>query len=208
MTPSMKKIFLFTFLMIASFAVSAQTEQTLFNRAKVVGGFGGPIFTYSKIGNEWSYGAGGGGGIVFRNVFVGGFGQGELTNFNGLNVEDYQLALGYGGLWLGLTTPTSKAIHFYGSAKIAGGGVDVSPRFFDPGNFESLDEAILVLIPEAGFELNLTHWFRLGASVGYRYVDGFEGTSQISKKDLNQPIYNLTLRFGWFGHKVSEGERR
>ena len=37
-----------------------------------------------------------------------------------------------------------------------------------------------------------------GGTVGYRFVDGFDGWNNYGKKDLNAPVYALTLRFGWF----------
>ena len=99
---------------------------------------------------------------------------------------------------MGYTIPSHKLLHLYTSVKVAGGGVGVT-NFQDDWEFEDdFNDATFVVIPEAGLELNVARWFRLGGTVGYRFVDGFEGWNNYGKKDLNAPVYALTLRFGWF----------
>lgn len=191
------KLILFA-LLLSSTALFAQEEtQTLFKNSKVRGGFGGPIFSWSNTNNKTGYGAGGGGGVVLDRFFVGLFGMGET--FDRISVGgNKQLALGYGGLWMGYTIPSHKLLHLYTSVKIAGGGVAVT-NFEDDWEFEEdFTDATFVVVPEAGLELNVARWFRLGGTVGYRFVDGFDGWNNYGKKDLNAPVYALTLRFGWF----------
>jgi hypothetical protein len=186
--------------------LGAQTEeQTLFKKATAVGGFGGPTFSYGKIAGRHGYGAGGGGGVVLDNFFLGAHGQSEMFDIQGLNPNFGTLALGYGGLWLGYTAPTRKAVHLFGSLKVGGGAVGYSSgRWwddFDDTEFDDFDDVIFVLTPEAGVELNLFHWFRLAGTVGYRFVDGYRGVPGLRQQDLNAPVWGLTMRFGWFGHR-------
>ena len=190
------KLFLFALILSSSSLFAQQETQTLFKNSKVSGGFGGPIFSWSKTNNKTGFGAGGGGGVVLDRFFVGLFGMGET--FDRLSIGNEQLALGYGGLWMGYTVPSHKLLHLYTSVKIAGGGVTVTD-FQDDWEFEdNFTDATLVVVPEAGLELNVARWFRLGGTVGYRFVDGFEGWNNYKKNDLNAPVYALTLRFGWF----------
>jgi len=178
-------------------APEQKPEQTLFNHARIRGGFGGPMFSWSQVNNQTGYGAGGGGGVVIDQFFVGLFGMGET--FDTPVVGENQLVLGYGGLWMGYSFPTHKMIHLYTSLKLAGGGATVT-NFEDDWNYdEDLHDITFVAIPEAGVELNVTRWMRIGGTVGYRFVQGFDGWGSYGKNDLNALTYGLTFRFGWFG---------
>ncbi|MBL7826560.1 MAG: hypothetical protein JNJ57_08020 [Saprospiraceae bacterium] len=174
-------------------------QETLFNHARLRGGFGGPIFAWSHNNNKTGYGAGGGGGLVFDRFFIGAFGMAETFDNPLANKE--HLVLGYGGLWLGYTIPSNKLLHLYTSLKIGGGGAAVTRFDEDDWDFEDqpLRDITFVAVPEAGLELNIARWMRLSGSVGYRFVGGFEGWQEYGKRDLNAPVYQLTLRFGWFG---------
>lgn len=199
------KPFILAFLLSSS-ALFAQTQeqnqerpqqQTLFKDAHLRGGFGGPIFSWSNTNNSTGYGAGGGGGLVFDRFFIGLFGMGET--FDNPLVGDKHLAIGYGGLWMGYSVPAHKVAHLYTSLKIAGGSVGIA-RYYDDWDFEDQwTDVTFVAIPEAGVELNIARWMRLSGSVGYRFVDGFDGWGNYGKKDLNAPVFNLTMRFGFFG---------
>jgi len=173
-------------------------EQTLFRNARLTGGFGGPIVSFSAAKGSNGIGNGGGGGLVFNHLFLGAFGMGEFLDSpkNG----NQSPALGYGGLWIGYTFPTNKLMHLYTSVKLAGGAVGTA-SYRNRWNWEvneDLDDLVFVGIPEAGLELNVTRWFRIGGSVGYRFVNGFAGWESFDKNDLNMPVYALTFRFGWF----------
>ncbi|MEI6411802.1 MAG: hypothetical protein WCR52_20590, partial [Bacteroidota bacterium] len=113
-------------------------------------------------------------------------------------IGEKQLTLGYGGLWIGYTYPSNKLLHLYTSVKIGGGSVAVTD-FKD--NFEAKDNwlnATFVAVPEAGLELNVARWMRIGGTIGYRFVNGFDGWGSYGKQDLNALTYGFTLRFGWF----------
>lgn len=196
---SMRTTLLVLCLSLTTLSLFAQQqEQTLFHNSRLRGGFGGPLFTYG-LTDQYGYGAGGGGGLVFDRAFVGLFGMGEV--FDTPQVGQNQLALGYGGLWLGYVFPSHKLLHFYTSARIGGGTVGVTD-LDDHWDFDRhWNDAVLVMTPEAGLELNLTRWFRLSGSVGYRWVNGFEGSNLVSQSDLNAPYVAFTMRFGWFSKK-------
>lgn len=189
---------LFLLACLFSAALTAQETQTLFNNARVTGGFGGPIFSLGRAGGQTGYGAGGGGGVVFNQFYAGLFGMGET--FGPFDFDREHLALGYGGLWLGYTTPAHKIVHLYTSVKIAGGAAGLTD-FDDDWDFDTEwpQDVVFVAVPEAGLELNVARWFRLSGSVGYRFVEGFEGRGTFSANDLNAPMFALTFRFGWFG---------
>lgn len=193
----MKNLFFAVVLACLTLAVNAQHE-TLFNKARVVGGFGAPIVEMG-LGNDRTTAVGGGGAIVIDNFFIGGYGIGSI-DFNAL-IEDEnleQIDLGHGGFWLGYTYRPYKVLHLYTSARIGWGGVgiDVSGN----SNFPRDVDNVFVMTPELGLELNVAKWFRVAGTVGYRYVEGVNEKLGYYQKDaFNGALANLTFRFGWFG---------
>ncbi len=177
-------------------ALTAQHE-TLFNNARVVGGFGGPIVEMG-LGNDMTTSVGGGGGVVIDNFFIGGYGLGSI-DFEQL-VEDDQIdeiELGHGGFWLGYTLSPHRIIHLYTSARLGWGalGIDVSGNSIFPDDSDN----VFVVTPEIGLELNVTKWFRVAGTVGYRHLDGVNESRGYDSDDFNGALANLTFRFGWFG---------
>lgn len=208
-------LLLWGFLM-ASFQVAAQpqttepaptnskTEQTLFSRSKLTGGWGAVEFSGSKVGGYTGYGAGGSLGMVFNNLSLGFYGTGDVYDGFKRESKNYAFTLGHGGLFLGYAYPTKRALHLMGSVKVGAGAVGLARRYkdweleFDEDDFK---DAVFVVVPEVGLELNLTHWMRMTATAGYRFVDGFEGITELNKTDLNAPVFGLNFKFGWFGHR-------
>ena len=192
----MKKLILLVFCSFLGLSVFAQHE-TLFNRARVVGAFGAPIVEFG-LNDQINTSVGGGGGIVIDNFFLGGYGLGSI-DFEALieNDDIEQLEIGHGGFWLGYAYRPDKLIHLYSSARIGWGAVNVQ---LNDNNvrFSDLDK-IFVVTPEIGVELNITGWFRLGATAGYRWVDGTNESLGYTDDDFSGGIGTLHFRFGWFG---------
>ncbi|TNE57420.1 MAG: hypothetical protein EP344_11220 [Bacteroidetes bacterium] len=192
-----QKMLIFVLLLSGTTLMAQQEQQTLLGNSRVRGGFVSPMFTWSHAHGKTGYGAGGGLGVVFDEFFVGFFGMGET--FDRPTIGTQQLAHGYGGLWLGYNIPSNKLVHLYASMKIAGGSVGTTDFEHDWDFDPDLNDATFVVIPEGGLELNIARWMRMSGTVGYRFVNGFEGYGNYGKRDLNAPVFNLTLRLGWFG---------
>ena len=193
----MKKLGLFRVALMLGFALQAQHE-TLFNNARVVGGFGAPIIEMG-LGNDMSTAVGGGGGVVIDNFFIGGYGVGSLDFERLIEDDDIQeIELAHGGFWLGYTLAPYRVLHLYTSARIGWGavGIDVSENSSFPDDTDN----VFVITPEIGLELNVTRWFRVAGTVGYRYVDGISDNSFYKSNAFDGTMANLTFRFGWFGY--------
>lgn len=186
---------LLLFLLAATFGYSQ--HETLFGKARVVGGFGAPIVEFG-LTNDLGTAVGSGGGLVIDNFFIGGYGMGTV-DFEALIDDDLtEIALGHGGFWLGGTFRPYKVVHLYGSARIGWGAVEIPVG--EPGvSFKELDK-VFVVTPEIGVELNVTRWFRIGATGGYRILRGANENLGYTDSDFEGAVGTLTFRFGWFGN--------
>jgi hypothetical protein len=194
----MRTTIIFSALLLSGIAASAQ-EETLFSRSGgAAGGFGGPIWEFTNVRNQFTVNFGGGGGVIVDGFFLGGFGLGGALPRTTVNERRVTPGFGYGGLWLGYVYPSEKAIHFYSSVKVGWGAVAIN---FEDFNLSGDASSFFALTPEAGVELNLFRWFRLVAAAGYRWVNGYEPIAGITQSELRGVTGSLTLRFGGFGHK-------
>ena len=194
----MKKQILFFVLVFLTSSLFAQKHETLFNKARVVGAFGGPIVEFGfGDGNEFGTSAGGGGGLIVDNFFIGGYGLGG-TDFSDEIFENddiFRLDLGHGGFWLGFTTPHYKMVHVFSSVKLGWGALGIE---FDNEDFD-YEDGVFVVTPELGLELNIFKFFRIAATAGYRYVDGIRDNGNVATDAFNGMVGTLTFRFGGFG---------
>lgn len=188
---------LLALLVLGLGSLQAQHE-TLFSNTRVVGAFGGPITEYG-LSNDLNSSVGGGGALVINNFFVGGYGLAGV-DFDKL-YEDGEvdvLDIGHGGFWFGGTFQPYRLLHLYGSARIGWGAINID---LDDGTpYRDLDK-IFVATPEIGVELNLTRWFRVAGTVGYRHVAGVNESNGLKGDDFSGAIAGVTLRFGWFGNR-------
>lgn len=185
-------VMLLSFLAVQGFG---QTE-TLFNRARVIGAFGGPIVEFSEFKGESITSQGGGGGLIIDDFFIGGYGIGsfqidDLTDDN----NEVEMEMGHGGFWLGYTFRSYKLVHIFASTKLGWGGIDIS---IDDEGFESNDN-IFVISPELGVELNIFRWFKIAGTAGYRQVTGVNEALGQTNEDFSGLTGTLTFRFGGFG---------
>ncbi len=194
----MKQLLFFIMFFFTVTSVFAQHE-TLFSKARVVGGFGGPLLEFGNIKGDFVTSVGGGGGVIIDNFFIGGYGIGSIENLHYRFDNDFRMDLAHGGLWLGYTPQSFKVFHPYFSTKIGWGFADFRESRFGP-TFSNGD-GIFVLTPEAGLELNLTKFFRIVGTVGYRWVTDVDQLEDYSNKDFQSLTGQLTFRFGWFGRK-------
>ncbi len=201
----MKPIILILALFLLN-ALAAQQHQTLLGRSPLNGAFGAPIYEYT-IQDGIQGGIGGGGGLVFRHFFLGAYGVGAISGLTELlEGQTDRLDLAHGGLWLGITPASYNLIHPYISVRGGWGVLDIDLN--GDQNFQDLDQ-VFVVTPEAGLELNLTRWFRVAGTVGYRHIRGVNEAAPAGITDnLEGLIGGITLRFGWFGQRGQRWDSR
>ncbi len=193
----MRAIFTTLLLFSMLLTLNAQREQTLFGRAKYVGAFGAPILEIYDYEGETATSFGGGGGIIVGSFFFGGYGVGTTDFAEELieNNNDFTLDMAHGGLWFGIVPIQHKLIHPYVSFRMGWGAVDI--------NFDvepELNDAVFVMTPEFGLEVNVTSWFKLAGTAGYRKVNGIRTDSEIKTDAFDGWMAGITFRFGGFGH--------
>ena len=180
-------------------------DETLLQGVQSSGGYGAPTVALTTVNGEAVAVVGGQGGwILNRRFVIGGAGRG-ITPLPDLSLPDTpgspaQLQLGYGGLLLEYIGAPSELVHYGTQVVVGGGSVQLVDADYDPRNGESLDRSA-VFAAEAGarVELNVTRFFRVGLSGGYRLISGSDlERASLSDSDLSAPFGQLSLRFGRF----------
>ena len=189
------KAFVLQILFVFTFSAVAQGQtQTLFDDSHSYGGFGGPMLEFSKVNGQTVGDVGGGGALIINDFFVGGYGLGTEDATVFYEEEDYDIDFGHGGFWFGYALNQHKLIHLYTSFRVGWGEVQLLQN-----DDKKYDDNVLVLSPEIGIEVNVTNWFKLGLTGGYRYVDGINSLPVLANEDFSSMYGAITFRFGGFG---------
>jgi len=195
----MKKYLMISLTCLLAFSLNAQDDgnyQTLFGQAKFKGIFVSSLSEFGVQGNGLNSAFGGGGGVIFGNVFIGAYGLGT-TDFSTLvnSTDQVNLDMAHGGLWLGYTRNSYKLMHLYSGVKLGWGAVDVN---LTDSNVNYNDQ-VFVMTPEIGLEVNVLKILRVAGTVGYRLVDGVDTQNGFRNNEFSGMVAGVTLRFGWFG---------
>jgi hypothetical protein len=182
-------------------AAAAQDQTLLKPGAHDYGGFGGPVFRVTSVAGEtMPLGGGGGAFLIDRRFAIGGAGYGGTQRVDAriLGAETRgEMDFGYGGVTLEIITRPSKLVHANFGLLVGGGTVSVWPDDLRPRNRRDTDESFAVVEPQVMAELNVTRWFRAGASVAYRAAFNDE-IPRLINDNLNGVSGGLVFRFGAF----------
>lgn len=203
-------------LSVQVYAQEDETPQYLFSSGNIhISGFGGPIVELTAINEQFAVFVGGGGGVLFNQTFfLGGYGEGLTTKHYMYNLKDRvgidepRISFGHGGLWLGYIHKYTKAVHAGLSTKLGWGQVALYDEYYTADHMDyKASDNVFVVIPQFEVELNLTSWFKLNVSAGYRVVTGLDKTYINSQGDrvnyydsgkISSPEASITLLFGGF----------
>ncbi|NRA50240.1 MAG: hypothetical protein HRU12_14000 [Phaeodactylibacter sp.] len=194
-------IVFFVFCLLGTPLLHAQHEA-LFDDLSSFGAFGGPILEFSSVNGQLTADVGGGGALILDEFFIGGYGMGtdypevrfDLDIDGELVTIDADIDFSHGGLWFGYVKDIDKKIHLYSSLKVGWGRAELEADRVDLPS-----DRLFVLTPEIGIELNMTRFFRIGLTGGYRSVSGISRLPELENKDFSSPTMALTFRFGGFG---------
>lgn len=183
-----------------TFGQESPSDETLVRDLESSGGYGALTVAVTPIDGEARTIVGGQGGwILNRHFVIGGAGRGLAEPPNKrFNDRSAELQMGYGGLLLEYIGAPSELVHYGVGTVIGGGSAQLTPEDFDPQDDDSFDEtALFVTEGGARLELNVTTYFRIGVTGGYRLVSGSD-LQGVSDPDLSGPYGELSLRFGSF----------
>lgn len=194
-------VFLFS-LMVSAVPLLQAQHEALFDDLSSFGAFGGPILEFSSVNGQLTADVGGGGALILDEFFIGGYGMstdypearfdktidGELTSI------DADIDFSHGGLWFGYVKDIEQKMHLYSSLKVGWGRANL-----EHDAVELPSDRLFVLTPEIGIELNMTNFFRIALTGGYRAVSGISRLPELDNKDFSSPTMAVTFRFGGFG---------
>ncbi len=179
-----------------------ERPQTLIGGKVSHGGFGGPVFGFTRLNGESSAIVGGRGGwLINHRLVIGGGGMGIATQVavpSGTtpNDADHQLAFGYGGLWTEYIIAPSRLVH--GSLGVMVGGGGLALHRFRGGPIEDIQtDPVFLLDPTASVEVNLISFIRLTLSVNYRVVTDVD-LAGLTAADVGGFGVGGMLKFGVF----------
>jgi len=192
---------LFTSILCLPAAAAAQDETLLKGGSHTYGGFGGPTFRVTSVAGEtMPLGGGGGAFLIDRRFAIGGAGYGGTQRVDArIQGDDVrgEMDFGYGGVTFEIITRPSKLVHATFGLLVGGGSVSVWPDDLRPRNRRENDETFAVVEPQVMAELNITRWFRAGASLAYRAAFNDE-IPRLVNDNLNGVSGGLVFRFGAF----------
>ena len=187
----MKRSLLIAALMGAALSLAqAQADETLFNKSGLglTGAWGGWTSGIAAFSDNPALTKGGYGGLEFgKNLFVGWAGYQTVDRVPFATNDLSRFGFDYGGLMLGYAPYAHRAVHPQIGFLFGGGEVSVENAGSD---------AVWVIQPSLGLELNVFRWFRLGVEGGYRYVSNSD-IPDYTGQDLSALYGELRLKFGW-----------
>ena len=189
----MKQFYLILISILLTGSIYGQKTQTLFSDENSYGGFGGPIVEFSNITGTLVGDVGGGGAFVVNDFFVGGYGLGNDGAQIELTDQLYDIKFRHGGFWLGYSFMDHKLVHLYSSFRIGWGEVELRQN-----DEKFYSDNLLSLAPELGIELNVTNWFKVGFTGGFRNISGLDNLPELTNDDFTGMFGAITFRFGGF----------
>ena len=186
----MKNLIIILLVVILSYPAMAQ-DETLISGEVESGGYGAPIFKVGPINGVTGVFVGGQGGWIINHSFVlGGKGYGLANSVDIEGSQNLKLDFGCGGVLLEYIFSSEKLLHVGINTMIGAGGVRYAE---DEVDYNS--SSFFVLEPGIYMVLNISSYFRIGAGITYRYVNGVE-YKNLTNADLSGVSGEIVFKFG------------
>lgn len=185
-----------------------KAPATLFgSKDMTFSGYGAPTVRFGNAAGKWAVYHGMRGGLIINDSFVIGAGgmclaypydREELTGRVYTGTED-RTAFGYGGMLFEYHFFPKDLINFSVGTLIGGGSAGFHGGDMDRGSGMGWrgGNIFFVTEPEVMAYVNVTRFFRIGAGVTYRFVNGID-ISGLKDSDFRGLNGSLLLAFGWF----------
>lgn len=179
--------------------------RTIFSQNRSNGGYGAFSIGYSEIDNKDAIIMGARGGWIINHSFaigLGGYGFVNDINYDNVFHDDleYNLAGGYGGLFLEPIIGPSMPVHLSFPILFGLGGIAYVEHHNSWDRWWADDEqsdVFWVFEPAAELEFNLAKHFRLAATVSYRFTSNID-MNYTDPDILEGFTAGLVFKFGKF----------
>lgn len=203
----MKQLFILIFIGLGVLYASAQENNdnqisTIFSKNRSNGGYGALSFGYTQIDGKDAFLMGARGSwIIDHSLAIGLGGTSFINDVNYHNWRnndlDYNLAGGYGGLYLEPILAPRLPVHISIPVLLGVGAIAQVEDHRDWTYDDTRSDVFLVFEPAVELEFNLTRHFRLAGTIGYRF------TSKIDMVNTNSDVMEganigLVFKFGKF----------
>lgn len=187
---------------LVGFAVQAQVEQTIWRSNRGFSGFQvSPVLKPSLLNNSFTVYSGGRFSWLFNRSM--GLGAGIYTNIIRQHADtdsaSTDISLTYYGLDYEYIYKPLALWHLTGQLVVGAGDFG----FYTESNTRSRTHVTALLVePMIGVEVNFTTWFRIGAGIGYRYINSLDSpeirSRGLTDTDLSGPTAALQFKWGRF----------
>lgn len=187
---NMKRTILLAFIgVLISATAFGQRDETLFNKLKFTGAWGGSTFHYAQVGENYTTLSGGFGGLEFsKDVFIGFGSYGSVGDFYLDNTSSDRYRMNYSGLLLGYSPKAYKTLHLQTNFMVGNGNIR---------NLEINESDDFIFVqPYLGVELNVVRWMRVSVGGGYRAVFD-DSLPAVNTANLSNAYGEVRLKFGW-----------
>lgn len=188
---------LITTLALAAAAAAAEPgAETVLTGDVAFGGYGALGVRVGQFKGDVAAYAGAQGGVILNHTLVLGVGGWGLVPSASVTDDGWsrRVNFGYGGFLVEYVPSWRKMLHFDASVVIGGGGLSyTAPYAWEYG----VVDAVFVVEPTVGVEVNVTQYFRLALGVGYRYVADTE-LEGLTDGDLRGFSGAAAFKFGVF----------
>lgn len=189
-TATMFIFFVFAFVFASAQVTAKSNEISTLSGNKSLGYYGAAAIGYSQMEAKDALTIGGRAGLIFNHSTVFGLaGYGFFNNLDGYNLPVggevwYSIAGGYGGIFIEPIVGATKPVHVSFPVLFGMGGAGLV-RNVGPGTWEDPfdielpeNDFFFILEPAMELELNLTSFFRVAATLSYRFTSNVDLTGK------------------------------
>jgi hypothetical protein len=220
-----KRLIVFAIICNSALSLLAQIKNDRFHafgsQSRLqLNGYIGPLFAISDVESYFTVDAGVTAGVAInKRYFIGLYGQKLLTKVPRTDLStvgyagytDGKIQMQHVGGVLGYIHKSKKDLKWGVSGSAGIGRIDLL-AIAPSGTLEGrvYEDKVIILIPKLFMELNMTRWFKINVSGGYRllakvnckYVNQAGETIPVfNKSDYTKPEFSLSLLFGKFGFR-------
>jgi hypothetical protein len=200
------------------------------NKTKLTG-FGNTHSEVSNVGGQLAYSSGAAGAFLFNYTFYAGIyslslqsnhiveniyprSHHPISNPLPPSFTNNKICFNHGGIMIGNIFNPNRLWHVNTNLKIGTGRISLTDKDIDFSAMAMYNsDWVGVLTPELDLELNIARWFKVGFSLGYRFVFAVDETTYRSEQGTDKRLFSsnqfstptaaIKFHFGNFGPTIN-----